>query len=66
MHHYRLPSIPIQSYPPTSTDDLSPLVPGGMPEAVFDGDEELAMGNGNGEGGEGDEVPYAHRDIKPA
>jgi hypothetical protein len=66
MHHYRLPSIPIQSYPPQSTDDLSPLVPGGPPEAVFDGDEELAMGSGSGEGGEGEEVPYAHRDIKPA
>lgn len=66
MHHYRLPSIPMQSYPPTSTDDLSPLVVGGPPEAVFDGDEELALGSGTGEGEEGEEVPYAHRDIKPA
>jgi hypothetical protein len=66
MHHYRLPSIPIQSYPPSTVDDMSPLNPGGPPEAVFDGDEELAMGSGSGEGSEGEEVPYAHRDIKPA
>ena len=32
-------------------------------DVVFDGDEEVAR---NDEGGSGEVVPYAHRDIKPA
>ena len=65
MHQYRLPSIPISSYPPATTDDHSPLITGGPPEPVFDGDEEMGIGAGAGQGHEGEMVPYAHRDIKP-
>ena len=65
MHQYRLPSIPISSYPPAATDDHSPLIKGGPPEPVFDGDEEMGIGAGAGQGQEGEMVPYAHRDIKP-
>ncbi|KAK6902962.1 hypothetical protein I203_108223 [Kwoniella mangroviensis CBS 8507] len=53
MHNYHLPAVSA-SYPPTREDD--PLVG----EPVFDHDDELA----NAE--EGELIPYAHRDIKPA
>ncbi|WVQ70051.1 uncharacterized protein L199_008275 [Kwoniella botswanensis] len=53
MHNYHLPAV-AASYPPTREDD--PLVG----EPVFDHDDELA----NAE--EGELIPYAHRDIKPA
>ncbi|WRT67161.1 uncharacterized protein IL334_004127 [Kwoniella shivajii] len=53
MHQYHLSGISA-SYPPTREDD--PLVA----EPVFDHDEELA----NAE--QGELIPYAHRDIKPA
>ncbi|WVQ78297.1 hypothetical protein IAT38_000382 [Cryptococcus sp. DSM 104549] len=53
MHQYHLPAVSA-SYPPTREDD--PLVG----EPVFDHDEELA----NAE--QGELIPYAHRDIKPA
>ncbi|WVR05218.1 hypothetical protein IAU60_002230 [Kwoniella sp. DSM 27419] len=52
MHHYRLPAVNA-SYPPTREDE--PLNP-----PVFDHDEEVA------DAGEGEMIPYAHRDIKPA
>jgi len=55
MHRYRLPAV-TASYPPEREED--PLI--NQPEAVFDGDEELAAVE------EGELVPYAHRDIKPA
>ncbi|KAK1216236.1 Serine/threonine-protein kinase env7 [Marasmius sp. AFHP31] len=43
-----------------------PLVNRDDPELVFDGDEELPEHMGtNGDAGEGEIVPYAHRDIKP-
>lgn len=53
MHQYHLPNISA-SYPPTREDE--PLVG----ETVFDHDEELT------EEDQGELVPYAHRDIKPA
>lgn len=55
LHQYRLPAVSA-SYPPIREDD--PLV--SRSEAVFDGDEELASAE------DGELVPYAHRDIKPA
>lgn len=55
MHRYRLPAVNA-SYPPIREED--PLI--NQPEAVFDGDEELAGAS------EGELIPYAHRDIKPA
>ena len=55
MHRYRLPAV-IASYPPIREDD--PLI--SQPEPIFDGDEELSTND------EGELVPYAHRDIKPA
>ncbi len=55
MHHYRLPAVSA-TYPPTREEDslLS------QPDVVFDGDEDL------NDAEQGDLVPYAHRDIKPA
>jgi serine/threonine kinase 16 len=41
----------VNAYPPPE---------GLQPELVFDGDEELPIA------GEGELIPYAHRDIKPA
>lgn len=34
-------------------------------EVVFDGDEELRRDKGKQRAGEGELIPYAHRDIKP-
>ena len=50
MHRYRLPATSA-SYPP-------PL-PESTAEEIFDGDAELESAN------DGENVPYAHRDIKP-
>lgn len=52
MHRYRLPAVPA-SYPPS--DRLT-----AESEPIFDGDEELSTAE------EGEMIPYAHRDIKPA
>ncbi|WWD15942.1 hypothetical protein CI109_100366 [Kwoniella shandongensis] len=54
MHQYRLPAVSA-SYPPTNREE-DPLVS----EPVFDRDEELADAE------QGEMIPYAHRDIKPA
>ena len=55
MHQYRLPAV-TASYPPTREEE--PLI--NQPEPVFDGDDELAVAE------EGELIPYAHRDVKPA
>ncbi|KAK8869785.1 hypothetical protein IAR55_000353 [Kwoniella newhampshirensis] len=54
MHQYRLPAVSA-SYPPPNREE-DPLVS----EPVFDRDEELV------EAVQGETIPYAHRDIKPA
>jgi serine/threonine kinase 16 len=54
MHRYQLPAVSA-NYPPTREDEG--LING---ETVFDGDEELSGVE------EGEIIPYAHRDIKPA
>lgn len=55
MHTYRLPAVDA-TYPPHRDDD--PLI--NQPEPIFDGDESLETA------ADGEMVPYAHRDIKPA
>lgn len=52
MHRYKLPAVST-NYPPTRGD--AP-----MAETVFDGDADLEAED------EGEIIPYAHRDIKPA
>lgn len=57
MHTYRLPAV-TATYPPREDDDV-PLM-AGPSQPIFEHDDEVETAT------EGEMIPYAHRDIKPA